>query len=67
MKVVSSFLFALFEGGGNVPLLIPVVRAVAERGHDVTVVAGPGIRRPNAPPDQTTRPSGNDATELPMK
>jgi UDP:flavonoid glycosyltransferase YjiC (YdhE family) len=46
---VSSFLFAMFEGGGNVPLLVPVVRAVVERGHDVTVVVGPSIRRPNPP------------------
>lgn len=52
---MSSFLFAMFEGGGNVPLLVPVVRAVVERGHDVTVVTGPGIRRPNPPPGASPR------------
>jgi UDP:flavonoid glycosyltransferase YjiC (YdhE family) len=52
---VSSFLFAMFEGGGNVPLLVPVVRAVVERGHDVTVVAGPSIRRPNPSPAASAR------------
>ena len=52
---MSSFLFAMFEGGGNVPLLVPVVRAVVERGHDVTVVAGPSIRRPNPPPAASGR------------
>ena len=36
----------MFEGGGNVPLITPVVAAMVERGHDVAVVAGPNIRRP---------------------
>ena len=40
----------MFEGGGNVPLITPVVAAMVERGHDVTVVAGPNIRRPAAAP-----------------
>lgn len=52
---MSSFLFAMFEGGGNVPLLVPVVRAVVEAGHEVTVVAGPSIRRPNPPPAASPR------------
>ena len=43
---VGAFLFAMFEGGGNVPLITPVVAAMVERGHDVAVVAGPNIRRP---------------------
>ncbi len=47
--IVGSLLFAMFEGGGNVPLITPVVAAMVERGHDVTVVAGPSIRRPAAP------------------
>ena len=47
---VGSFLFAMFEGGGNVPLITPVIATMVERGHDVTVVAGPNIRRPAAPP-----------------
>ena len=44
--IVGVFLFAMFEGGGNVPLITPVVAVMVERGHDVAVVAGPNIRRP---------------------
>ena len=47
--IVGVFLFAMFEGGGNVPLITPVVAAMVERGHDVAVVAGPNIRRPAVP------------------
>ena len=46
-SLVGAFLFAMFEGGGNVPLITPVVAAMVERGHDVAVVAGPSIRRPD--------------------
>ena len=45
-SVVGVFLFSMFEGGGNVPLITPVVAAMVERGHDVAVIAGPNIRRP---------------------
>ena len=41
----ARVLFAMFEGGGNIPLITPVVAAVVDRGADVTVVAGPNIRR----------------------
>ncbi|MGQ0434359.1 MAG: nucleotide disphospho-sugar-binding domain-containing protein [Microthrixaceae bacterium] len=34
---------------------MPVVRAVVDRGHDVIVVAGPSIRRPNPPPAASPR------------
>ncbi len=44
---MARVLFAMFEGGGNIPLITPVVAAVVDRGHEVTVVAGPNIRRPN--------------------
>ena len=47
LEGVARVLFAMFEGGGNIPLITPVVGAVVERGHDVTVVAGPNIRRAN--------------------
>ena len=47
---MAYLLFAMFEGGGNVPLLTPVVDAVAARGHEVGVLVGPNIRRPAAPP-----------------
>ena len=34
-----KFLFALWEGGGNVPPQLGVARALANRGHDVRVLA----------------------------
>ena len=45
-----SFLFATFHGGGNLALIIPVVRRLAERGHRVRVLAGPRIWGPAPPP-----------------
>src|SRR6185503_18426071 len=34
----------MFQGGGNIPLLLPVVKCLVSRGHHVRVLAGPGIR-----------------------
>lgn len=34
----------MFQGGGNIPLIMPIVGALAARGHDVRIMAGPGIR-----------------------
>jgi MGT family glycosyltransferase len=36
---MSKFLFTLWEGGGETPPILSVVRAVADAGHDVTVLA----------------------------
>jgi hypothetical protein len=36
-------LFAMFEGGGNIPLILPIVVALIERGHEVRVLAGPNV------------------------
>ena len=41
-----SFLVAMFEGGGNVPLILPIVTRLVARGNRVKVVAGASIRRP---------------------
>ncbi len=41
-----SFLIAMFEGGGNVPLILPIVSRLVARGNHVKVVAGASIRRP---------------------
>jgi UDP:flavonoid glycosyltransferase YjiC (YdhE family) len=38
------FLFAMFQGGGNVPLIMPIVSELVSRGHEVRILAGPGIR-----------------------
>jgi UDP:flavonoid glycosyltransferase YjiC (YdhE family) len=34
----------MFQGGGNIPLLMPIVGRLVSRGHEVHVLAGPGIR-----------------------
>jgi len=34
----------MFQGGGNIPLIMPVVERLVARGHQVRVMAGPGVR-----------------------
>jgi hypothetical protein len=46
----KSFLFAMFHGGGNVHLIMPVVAKLVARGHRVRVLAGPRIWAPRPPP-----------------
>ena len=41
---MSSFLFALWEGGGAVPPVLSVAGALVERGHDARVLADPVLR-----------------------
>jgi UDP:flavonoid glycosyltransferase YjiC (YdhE family) len=39
----------MFEGGGNIPLILPISRRLVERGHHVRILAGPtawAARRP---------------------
>jgi UDP:flavonoid glycosyltransferase YjiC (YdhE family) len=43
------FLFAMFQGGGNIPLILPIVSELMRRGHQVRVIAGPNIRGPERP------------------
>ena len=45
----ARFLFAMFEGGGNIPLILPIVAALVERGHEVRVLAGPSVRASRRP------------------
>lgn len=45
------FLFAMFQGGGNIPLIMPIVGRLVARGHTVQVLAGPGIRPSRLPVD----------------
>src|SRR5688572_1154082 len=44
-----DILVAMFQGGGNVPLILPIVSRLASRGHRVRVLAGPGVRASRAP------------------
>src|SRR3954469_23823219 len=48
----ARVLAAVFQGGGNIPLILPVLAELAARGHAVRVVAGPGIRRSRLPVGQ---------------
>lgn len=41
---------AMFHGGGNVYLILPIVRALTARGHRVRVLVGPRIWMPEPPP-----------------
>ena len=47
----ARVLFAMFQGGGNIPLVLPVVRRLVARGHQVRIVAGPGVRASRLPVD----------------
>lgn len=39
----------MFQGGGNIPLIAPVAAELVRRGHNVRVLAGPGVRRNRIP------------------
>lgn len=45
----SRLLVAMFQGGGNIPLLLPIVARLAALGHHVRVMVGPGVRRSRLP------------------
>src|SRR5258705_7770440 len=42
---ISASTKAVFQGGGNVPLIVPILKELIARGHIVRVMAGPGVRR----------------------
>src|SRR5215216_2004138 len=46
---MSRFVFGMFQGGGNIPLITPIVGRLVARGHDVRVIAGPGVRASRLP------------------
>ncbi len=67
--VGKSFLFAMFHGGGNVHLILPVVAGLTARRYRVRVLAGPRIWVPRPPP---TTPlldavTGAGGTALPLR
>lgn len=49
----AQVLVAMFQGGGNIPLILPVVTRLVARGHQVRVVAGPGVRSTRLPVSPT--------------
>jgi hypothetical protein len=42
-------LMTMFQGGGNIPQLLPIVARLVARGHRVRVLVGPGVRRSRLP------------------
>lgn len=63
------FLFAMFQGGGNIPLIMPIVSELVRRGHDVRIMAGPGIRGRPQPvtEDFLGRIARSGATRVPFQ
>jgi UDP:flavonoid glycosyltransferase YjiC (YdhE family) len=49
MTTSVRILFAMFQGGGNIPLIMPVVTRLVARGHQVRIMAGPGVRQSRLP------------------
>jgi UDP:flavonoid glycosyltransferase YjiC (YdhE family) len=48
----QQFLFAMFQGSGNIPPILAVAHQLVTRGHRVRILAGPGIQ-----PDRPPRPA----------
>ena len=44
-----KFLIAMFQGGGNIPQLLPIVTRLVALGHQVRVLVGPGVRQSRLP------------------
>lgn len=44
-----NVLVAMFQGGGNIPQLLPIVARLVTLGHRVRVLVGPGVRRSRLP------------------
>jgi MGT family glycosyltransferase len=65
----KSFLFAMFHGGGNVHLILPVAARLTARGHRVRVLAGPRIWVSRPPPTTPLLDAviGTGATALPLR
>ena len=45
-----SILACMFQGGGNVPLILPILAELIARGHIVRIMVGPGVRQSRLKP-----------------
>jgi UDP:flavonoid glycosyltransferase YjiC (YdhE family) len=45
----ARILFAMFQGGGNIPLIMPVAARLVARGHQVRITASAGVRQSRMP------------------
>jgi MGT family glycosyltransferase len=68
MAKPARILGAMFQGGGNVPLIMPIMTRLVERGHSVRIMVGPGVRpsRLSISPDFLRRISAAGATLVPF-
>jgi hypothetical protein len=39
----ARILAAMFQGGGNIPVLMPVMAGLVAEGHNLRILAGPGL------------------------
>ncbi len=69
MAEPARILGAMFQGGGNVQLIMPIMTRLVERGHSIQIIAGPGGRPSNLPlsPDLVHRISSAGATLVPFR
>lgn len=51
----ARVLVAMFQGGGNIPLIMPIVARLVSRGHRVRVMVGPGVHSSRLPVSQRLR------------
>jgi UDP:flavonoid glycosyltransferase YjiC (YdhE family) len=65
----AGILFAMFQGGGNIPLILPVAAELVARGHRVRVLAGPNIRAIRLPVSERFRDriAATGATVVPFR
>ena len=49
MRTPARIFAALFQGGGDIPLLMPVLDRLIARGHAVRIMVGPGVRGSRLP------------------
>ena len=69
MKRPAHILAAMFQGGGNIPLLMPVMVSLVERGHHLRILIGPGVRRSRLPVSESVvhRLAAAGAAVIPFK
>ena len=68
MNRPAQILAAMFQGGGNIPLLMPVMTALVARGHHLRILAGPGVRPSRLPISEsfTRRMAASGAEVVPF-
>src|SRR5215471_12727219 len=69
MSEPLRILCAMFQGGGNIPLLMPILARLVASGHTVRIMAGPGVRPSRMPisPDFLRRISTSGAALVPFR